>query len=141
SFPTVNVTVKGPESVVQSMTSANVVPTIDLSHIDEAGDYEIEVEVEVPSGLRDVDVDPEVITVAVGTVVNREMDITIVEPVKPPATLTSISVSSTVVNLIGVEHNVDRVARVEVPVVLSVRTESFSFTAQPTPYDENNLPM
>src|SRR5690606_1224907 len=28
SFPTVDVTVKGPESVVQSMTSANVVPTI-----------------------------------------------------------------------------------------------------------------
>src|SRR5690606_15399283 len=67
--------------------------------------------------------------------------ITIVEPVNPPATLTSISLSTSVVNLIGVEDNVDRVARVEVPVVLSGRTESYSEPARPTPYDENNQPM
>ena len=141
SFPTVDVTVKGPESVVQSMTAANAVPSVDLSHIDDAGTYDVEVQVTAPSGLRDIDVDPEVITVEVGTVVTRQMEITIVEPVNPPATLTSIRLSSTVVSLIGVEQNVERVERVEVPVVLSGRTESFSFQANPIPYDENNQPM
>lgn len=141
ALPIVNVAVKGPESVVQGMTAASVVPSVDLSHIDEAGSFDVEVEVDVPSGLRDVEISPDVITVEVGTVVSREMEITIVEPVNPPATLTSISLSATSVNLIGVEHNVDRVDRVEVSVLLSGRTESFNFPAQLTPYDENNLPM
>lgn len=133
AFPAVDVEIKGPQSVVQGMSVANVRPAVDLSGITEAGTYEVDVLVDAPSGLRTVEVDPEVIIVEVGTVVSRLMDITILQPVNPPATLTSISLSTSQVRLVGVEQNVDSVDRVEVAVVLSGRTESFNFTAQPIP--------
>jgi YbbR domain-containing protein len=141
SFPTVTVTVKGPQSVVQAMTGATLSATVDLSGISEAGTYEVEVDLTAPSGLRDVDMEPETIMVEVDSVVSRVFDITVIEPINPPATLTSISISSTQVRLIGVQQNVERVDRVEVPVVLSGRTESFSFATQPVPVDRDGQPM
>lgn len=136
-IPDVAVSVKGPESVVRSITAANLLPSIDLSNITTPGTHEIPVDVNLPDGLRTVEVTPETLSVNVGSVVAREMEITIVEPPSPPATLTSISLSTTSVSLVGVEQNVDRVERVEVRVVLSGRTESFNFVAQPTPYSAN----
>jgi YbbR domain-containing protein len=141
SLPVVSATVKGPQSVVQPMTNATLTASVDLSGIAEAGTYEIDVDLAVPPGLRDVDLDPETIVLEVDSVVSRIFDITVLEPVNPPATLTSISISSTQVRLIGVQQNVERVDRVEVPVVLSGRTESFSFATQPVPIDSNGQPM
>jgi YbbR domain-containing protein len=136
-IPEVSVAVKGPESVVRTITAATIQPRIDLSKISSPGRHEIPVEVNLPDGLRDIEVLPETIQVNVGTVVEREMEITIVDPPSPPATLTSISLSTTTVKLVGVEQNVNRVERVEVRVVLSGRTESFSFIAQPVPFASN----
>jgi YbbR domain-containing protein len=133
SLPAATITVKGPQSIVQGMSSADVTVSADLSDIDEAGLYEVDVEVSAPDGLRSVDVDPETITIEVDSVVSRIFDITVIEPVNPPATLTSINVSSSQVTLIGVQQNVERVDRVEVRVILSGRTDSFSFSAQPIP--------
>lgn len=141
AFPTVDVEVKGPRSIVQGMSAANVRPMVDLSGITEAGSYDLEVQVDAPAGLRDINVEPEMITVEVGTVVSRLVEITIVEPVNPPATLTSINLSASEVRLVGVEQNVNSVDRVEVSVVLSGRTESFSFTAQPVPISESGMIM
>jgi YbbR domain-containing protein len=141
SFPSVSVTVKGPQSVVQPMTNATLTASVDLSGISEAGTYEVDIDLAAPDGLRDVDYEPETIAVEVDSVVSQIFEITLIEPVNPPATLTSISVSSTQVRLIGVQQNVARVARVEVPVVLSGRTESFSFATQPVPVDIDGQPM
>lgn len=141
SFPGVSVTVKGPQSVVQPMTNATLTASVDLSGVTEAGIYDVDLDVATPDGLRDVDYDPETITVEVDSVVSQVFDITVIEPINAPATLTSISVSSTQVRLIGVQQNVARVDRVEVPVVLSGRTESFSFATQPIPVDSDGQPM
>lgn len=136
-IPDVAVSVKGPESVVRSITAANLLPSVDLSNITSPGTHDIPVDVSVPDGLRDVEVVPDTVPVTVGSVVEREMEITIVEPPSPPATLTSISSSTPMVMLVGVEQNVDRVERVEIRVVLSGRTESFNFLAQPIPFAAN----
>lgn len=136
-IPEVAVSVKGPESVVRTITTANILPSVDLSDIATPGMHEVRVDVSLPDGLRDIEVMPEFIPVNVGTVVEREMEITVIDPPSPPATLTSISLSTTTVKLVGVEQNVERVDRVEARVVLSGRTESFSFIAQPIPFAAN----
>lgn len=138
ALPTVFVTVKGPESVIQGISSASLSPFVDLSMIDAAGQWEVPVNVTTPEGLRDVEVEPQVISVTVGNVVSRLMEVSTIEPVNPPATLTSITLSSSQVRLVGVEQNVERVDRVEVRIVLSGRSETFSFPAQPIPRDTDN---
>ena len=141
TLPEVDVTYKGPQSVVQNISDADVSAFVDLSDIDTAGDYEREVQVTDPGGLRAIEVDPSTVVVSVGSVVSKVFDITLIDPADPPATLTSISVTPSQVRIVGVQDNVERVARVEVPVQLSGRSESFSFTEPPVPVDSDGIPM
>lgn len=141
SLPSGRVTLKGPESVLSRTVDSQIRASVDMSGITEPDTYELEVDVEAPDGLREVSIEPDTVTVQVDTVVSETYDVTIVEPVNPPPTLTAISVSPSQVRVVGVRQNVEQVDRVEVSVALSGRTESFNFTAQPIPYDINNRPM
>lgn len=141
SLPDTQVTFKGPQSVVQGITETSIAASIDLSNVEEAGEYERTVQVTDPGGLRDIETDPETVVVNVDTVVNEVFDITVVEPADSPASLTSISIFPSQVRLVGVQQNVERVDRVEVAVQLSGRTESFSYSAQPIVFDSDGIPM
>ncbi len=136
-LPTVDVTIKGPRSIVQGVTADDIKATIDMSDVDAPDTYERPVKVEAPEGLRDIDVEPSTVVVRVDSEVSKTFDITVVEPTDSPVTLTSIGLSTPTVTLVGVQRNVERVERVEVRVLLSGRTESFSYTAPVIPVDIN----
>lgn len=135
SLPTVTATLKGPQSILRGVADAPITASVDMSDINEPGTYELDVEVQAPDGLRDIDVEPATIMVEIDSVISETFEIAVVEPVDSPETLTSISLSMPSVTLVGVQRNVEAVERVEVTVLLSGRTESFSYTAQPVPVD------
>ena len=138
-LPAVEVTLKGPQSVVQGISGDEIEATVDMTDVDAPGTYARDVEVQTPGELRDVDVKPSTVTVEIGSVVSETFDITVVEPGDSPATLTSISLSTSSVTLVGVESNVDSVERIELKVELAGRTESFTYTAQVTPIDADGM--
>lgn len=137
SLQEVEVTVKGPRSVVQNIGADDIVASVDLGDIDAPGIYERNVGIDRPAGLRYVDVDPDAVEVRVDSVVSETFEITVVEPEDPPALLTSISLSTSTVTLTGVQQNVEDVERVELTIQLSGRTESFTYAAEPVPIGPN----
>ncbi len=138
-LPPVDVTLKGPQSIVQGISVNDIEATVDMADVDAPGIYERNVKVQTPGGFRDVDVEPSSVTVEIGSVVSETFDITIVEPDDSPATLTSIRLSTSSVTLVGVERNVDNVERVELEIELGGRTESFTYTAQVTPIGADGM--
>lgn len=137
SLPEVEVTVKGPRSIVQDIDTDAIEASVDMSAIAEPGTYELDVDILDPGGLREIQAVPESVEVRIDSVVSETFDVTLVEPTDPPALLTSINLSTTTVTVTGVRQNVEEVARVELPVLLSGRTESFTYAAQPVPVGSN----
>lgn len=138
-LPAVEVTLKGPQSIAQGIDADEIEATVDMTGVNAPGIYERDVDVQTPGGLRDVDVEPSIVAVEIGSVVSETFDITVVEPDDSPATLTSISLSTSSVTLVGVERNIDNVERVEVQIELDGRTESFTYTAQVTPIGADGM--
>jgi YbbR domain-containing protein len=140
TVPAVDVTLQGPRSVIQTIDAASLTAEINLEDVDGPGPYEREVHVNVPDDIRKVTTNPESITVELDTVVSKTFELEILPPAEIPRNLavTSTSVEPQQVNVTGVQSNVDRVARVLVPIDLGEQTESFSQLAEPIAFDANN---
>lgn len=137
----VDLTLQGPRSVIQTIDAGSIRAYIDLSDADGPGPYDRRVRVETPSGIRRITVNPEVVTVELDTVVTRTVSIEVLQPDDIPRSIgiTGTSVDPTEVVITGVQQNVDRVARVILPVELRGQTESFTVNARPQAVDQNNV--
>jgi YbbR domain-containing protein len=138
-LPTARVTVKGPESVVTRVEATMLSVTADLSDIEAAGAYDIELDVDSPSDVRDVSVVPEEIEVIIDETAQRTFLIDVVQPAPPPPNLTSVDLSVDEVVVSGPADNVDRVASVQLLLDLAGRTESFGADLEPFPVDAGGV--
>lgn len=142
SVPAVDVTLQGPRSVIQTIDAASLTAEINLEDVDGPGDYEREVHVNAPDGIRTVTTEPETITVELDNVVSESFS---VEALPPAEISRSLAITSTTVEprevvVTGIQSNVDRVARVLAPINIGDdRTESFSDLISLVAFDENNV--
>jgi YbbR domain-containing protein len=136
----VDLTLQGPQSVIQTIDAGSIRAYVDLSNVDGPGTYERRVRVDAPGGIRRTTVVPETVIVELDTVVSEAFSISVVPPAEVPRnlSLTSTAVNPPEVTVTGVQQNVDRVARVIVPVELRGQTESFVADARPLAVDANN---
>lgn len=137
----VDLTLQGPRSVIQTIDAGSIRAYIDLSSANDPGPYERRVRIDAPSGIRRITVQPETVTVELDTVVSKAFAIDVLEPEDVPRSvaITGASVSPANVVVTGVQQNVDRVARVILPVELRGQTESFTVEARPLAVDTNNV--
>ncbi|MDQ4045171.1 MAG: CdaR family protein [Chloroflexota bacterium] len=136
----VEVTLYGPRSVIQTIDSASIRAYVDLSDIDEAGEYTREIEVDVPDGIRKVETNPESVTFEVDNVVSETFDLRLLSPEDLPRNLavTDTAVSTEEVTVTGVAQNVERVAQVLLPVEIAGQTSGFTTEVEPEARDANN---
>jgi YbbR domain-containing protein len=137
----VDLTLEGPRSVIQTIDAGSIRAYIDLDTISEPGTYERRVRIDAPPGIRRTTVQPDVVTVEVDTVASQSFSIEVIQPADIPRSLgiTSTVVSPTEVEVTGVRQNVDRVARVILPIELRGQTESFTTEARPLAVDVNSV--
>lgn len=138
-LPTARVTIRGPESVVTRVDATMITVTADLSDVNAAGAYDVELDVDRPSGVRDVSVVPEEIEIIVDETAQRTFLIDLVQPAAPPPNLTSVELSVDEVIVSGSAGNVDRVASVQLPLDLTGRSESFGADLEPVPVDAGGV--
>lgn len=135
-IPTATIVIKGPESVVEDVTSAMVSAYVDLSGMTTPGTAEYEVHADTPSGLRKVLIKPEKVTLDVAIIETRTFAVDVAEPGERPANVSGITVSQDLVQVIGSRENVEKVASVQVEIDYRGQTESFQVEARTIPVDE-----
>jgi YbbR domain-containing protein len=118
SRPSVDVTLQGPRSVIQTVDAASLSAEINLEDVDGPGEYTRKVRVDAPDGIRTVTTEPASITVVLDTVVSRTFTVEPLPPAEIPRslTVTNISAEPQEVVVTGVQSNVERVAHVLAPV-------------------------
>jgi YbbR domain-containing protein len=138
--PVVDITVQGPQSIVGPLERETVVARVDMEDIEETGEYELDVNVDVPSGIRVRDVLPETVVIEVDRISSRtDVPVVIVEPddVPPNYQVREISTEVETVTISGPELSIDRVTGVEIQVQIDGRTASFNDSWAPRAVDDN----
>lgn len=138
-FPSARVTIRGPESVVTSVDATTLNVTADLGDIDAPGVFDVELDVEKPGGVREVDVDPDEVEVEIDATEQRTFLIDLVQPASAPPNLTSVDLSVNEVTVTGSRGNVEQVASVQILLDLAGRTESFGADLEPIPVDAGGV--
>jgi YbbR domain-containing protein len=143
SLPAVDVTLYGPQSVIQTIDAGSITATIDLSDADGPGTYEAEVEIDAPDGIRKEVSDPDQVTAELDTVVSRSFDVATQPPGDTPRNLriTSVAVNPPAVTVTGVQRNVNRVVSVVAQIDLEGRTNTFSTDVLVVALDADNVPV
>lgn len=140
-LPSATVTIKGPEDVVEDIVPSNITASIDFSIVEGPGINEFKVDVNAPSGVRKVIVEPSTIEVELDLIVTRTLPISLFEAETRPASITSIDASTEVASIQGPQDLVDQVDAVILPVDLQSRRESFSESVALVPVDVNGNPV
>ncbi|CAN5814075.1 CdaR family protein [soil metagenome] len=140
-LPSVSVTVRGPQDVVQDILPSDVTASVDLSEAESLGIDEYQVQVDVPSGVRRVIVEPAVIEAELDLIVAETFPITLREDQPRPASVTSIEASAQLASVQGPKALVDLVSTIELPVDLQGRGESFTEDVPLVPMSETGTPV
>lgn len=135
-LPTVTVTLKGPQDVMRTVVANDVTASIDFSNVTSPGIDEYDVEVQTPSGIRRVIVEPSTIEVELDLIVSRTFPITLREEQPRPASVSSIDTSTRIVSVQGPQALVDQVEAIELVVDLDDRRESFTEAVPLIPVSE-----
>lgn len=125
-LPSATVTIKGPQDVVQGIVPSDVTASVDFSQVEGPGINEYEIQVDAPSEVREVIVEPSSIEVELDLIVTSTFQISLLEDETRPASVTSIEASTEVASIQGPQDLVDRVDSVILPVDLEGHRESFS---------------
>lgn len=139
----VEVKIRAPRSVIQTLDPSQIVAWVDLSDRSGPGSEIEEVKVDVPDDVRTTTVTPDEILVELDTVVSESFPLKLLSPDDLPRSLevTDSNVDIDAVTVTGVQSNVDRVAQVIVPVEIGGRTESFTTQVSPQAVDASNTPV
>jgi YbbR domain-containing protein len=125
-LPSVDLTVKGPQDIVQGLVPSDVTASVDFSDVQRPGTEEYEIEVSAPSGVRTAEATPASIEVELSLIVTRSFPINIQETGERPASVTSVDVSTDLASVQGPLNLIEQIDSIVLPVDLEERRESFS---------------
>lgn len=132
----VEVNVSGPSGRVDRLRPDAITASIDLSGL--SGEFQQQVNVQTPSGIRLVGVSPNQVIGMVETVGNRNMQVTVALSGTPPTgQLLSLSADPSQVTLTGQQQALQKVAR----VIAVTPAHEGQATAHPYPVDEAGMPV
>ncbi len=124
-IPSISVTLKGPQDVLQRVVLNDITASIDFSDANGPGIDEYPLAVDTPSGIRQVIVEPSVVEVELDLIVVRTFPIDLQENETRPVSVTSIEAATKIASVQGPKAHVDQVQSVVLPVDLQGHRESF----------------
>lgn len=132
--PVVDVTVQGPQSIVAPLERESVDAWVEMENVDSTGEYEPDVEVDVPSGVRVRDIVPESVVIEVDRISSREdvpVEVQRPEDVPPNYEVRAVDPEVDTVTVTGPDSSVERVEAAQIPVQIEGRTSSFTDSWEP----------
>lgn len=138
-LPTVNVTARGPRSVILSLDATDVEAILDLKNVTEPGTTEQKITVPSIDGVREIETTPSSIDVTVERIVTEEFEIELEQPLPSPPNISNIELSTNTVVLTGTQSQMDRVDKVVVNLDLSGRTDTFGVDVSAVPVDSGGV--
>jgi YbbR domain-containing protein len=142
-LPTVTIEVLGPRSVMDRVSRAGLRPTLDVSQITEPGNYNAQVDVDLPAAARVVNITPSRVALVVDETASRTIHLD-VQPAPledPTRRVGEIEPAVSEVTVSGPRRLVDNVARVILPVDIGDRTDDFTVDFVPVALDPAGQPI
>ena len=124
-LPSVAVTLRGPQDDMRGIVPSDVTASIDFADVDNPGIREYEIVVDAPREVREIVIDPGVVEIELDLIVTETFQVVLREDAVRPASLTSIDLSTEIASVRGPQAVVDQVSRIEIPLNLQGRTDSF----------------
>lgn len=137
SLPVATVTLTGPTSVIEEISSSQVMAHLDLDDVTEPGAYRVPVIVSAPDGVWEHEVSPDRVSIEVEQTVGRQFALGYEQQGEPDAAvrITGVDMEVSEVTVRGPTSYVERVADVVLPVDLGDRTGDFTAIFEPIALD------
>jgi YbbR domain-containing protein len=136
-MPKVTIEVNAPRSVADRVSRAGLRPTLDVSQITGPGNYQAQVQVDLPAAARVESITPARVDLVVDERITRTMHLD-VQPVPiqdPTRRIGDVEPAVSEVTVSGPKRLVDNVARVNLPVDIGDRTDDFTVDFVPVALD------
>lgn len=140
----VTVRLTGPESVIEDVSTSEIVVSIDTSSIDRPGSYTLPIRVEAPDGVRKMETLPPTVSVDVEETLaadfplqSRLVDL----PESDPRRVGQLQPQVSEVTVSGPKNDVERVAEVVLPIEVGTRTQEFTGSFEPQALDAAGNPV
>jgi YbbR domain-containing protein len=142
-LPTVTVQVTAPRSVADSISRAGLQPTIDLSQVTGPGNYQAQVNVDLPAAARISSISPARVALVVDETTSRTMhlDVSPIQINDPTRRLGEVVPAVSEVTVSGPKRLVDNVSRVILPVDIGDRVDDFTVDFVPAALDASGQPI
>jgi len=140
---TVRVELEGPRSVVREIGAEEVRPRLDLSGVDDPGDYTVPIEVVAPDAVEIREVDPPRLPIVVDQTVTEsfQVEADIEPPGGGPRRVIGVDSETSDVTVTGPRRYVERVAQVVLPIEIGDRTTTFTDRFEPVARDAAGQPV
>ncbi len=142
-LPTVTIEVIGPRSVVDRVARAGLRPTLDVSQVNGPGNYQAQVNVDLPAAARIDSITPSRVSLVVDETSTRTMhlDVAPAQINDPTRRLGVVEPAVSEVTVSGPKRLVDNIARVILPVDIGDRVDDFTADFVPTAIDAAEQPI
>jgi len=142
-LPTVTVQVTAPRSVADRISRAGLQPTIDLSQVTGPGNYQAQVNVDLPAAARISSISPARVALVVDETTSRTMhlDVSPIQINDPTRRLGEVVPAVSEVTVSGPKRLVDNIARVILPVDIGDRVDDFTVDFVPAALDASGQPI
>jgi len=142
-LPTVSIEVVGPRSVVDQVSRAGLRPTLDVSQVTGPGNYQAQIEVDLPAAARIESITPSRVALVIDETSTRTMhlDVAPVQINDPTRRLGLVEPAVSEVTVSGPKRLVDNIARVILPVDIGDRVDDFTVDFVPTALDATSQPI
>lgn len=142
-LPPVTIKVTGPRSVMDQISRAGLQPTLDISQIRGPGNYQAQVQVELPPAARVDSVNPPRVDLVVDERTTRTMhlDVFPLQIEDPTRRIGEVEPAVSEVTVSGPKRLVDNVARVILPIDIGDRIDDFTVDFVPAALDEARQPI
>src|SRR5215211_1718137 len=143
SVPDVTVSVKGPRSVISDMISGDVSASLDLSEIDQPGDYTVDIDIDAPGAVWHATSAPSHVPIKVEESITKQFVIEseVVGPIDSTRQINATIVDTSEATVVGPRSSVDRVARVIAQVTIEDQTQDFTASITPQAVDPDDAPI
>ena len=142
-LPKVTIEINAPRSVADRISRAGLRPTLDVSQITGPGNYQAQVQVDLPRAARVESITPPRVDLVVDERTTRTMHLDVQPvPIKDPTRrLGVVEPAVSEVTVSGPKRLVDHVARVILPVDIGDRTDDFTIDFVPEALDAAGQPI
>lgn len=143
ALPRVDVSVTDVESRLEGLSRADIRVSLDVSEIEGAGTFQVPVEASTTTGVRDIEVSPDTISIQVEEEISENFPLTELTVddellASDARRVVDINPEISQVTVRGTESAVERVDRVMLPVAIDGQTTDFMILIEPYAVDEDN---